>query len=155
MDMQKYKQSFLEASETGSRVLILKAGEQCDCFNPKELLNSEPNPKCGKCFGTGTTRTLIYTTKIRHDSDSDNSQKHYERLDLNKSINDFRCFFMPETYKHINTMDLIATLDDEERNINSIYRVVSKEKFKANDFVFYEVIGERINYTSEVSIDDR
>lgn len=153
--MDKYKQSFIEASETGSKVLILKAGEQCDCFEPKELLNSEPNPKCGKCFGTGHRRTLIFTTKIRHDSESNNSTKNYETLDLNKSINDYRCFFMPEQYKFITTMDLIATLDDEEKNISSIYKVISTEKFKANDFVFYEVIGEKINYTSEVSIDDR
>lgn len=155
MDMQKYKQSFIEASETGSRVLILKAGDQCDCYDPKDLLNSEPNPKCGKCFGTGNKRTLIYTTKIRHDSDSNGSSKHYESLDLNRSINDFRCFFMPEAYKDVNTMDLIATLNDDEVSINSIYKVVNKEKFQANDFVFYEIIGERINYTSEVSIDDR
>lgn len=153
--MDKYKQSFIEASETGSRVLILKAGEQCDCFEPKELLNSEPNPKCGKCFGTGNRRILIFTTKIRHDSDASLSDKNYEKMDLNKSINDYRCFFMPEQYKFIGTMDLIATLDDEEQNISSIYKVISTEKFKANDFVFYEVIGEKINYTSEVSIDDR
>lgn len=152
--MDNYKQIFSDASKTGSKVLILKAGKRCDCHDPEDLLNSEPDPKCKKCFGTGVTRNLIFTTNIRHDSKGGNGITNYERLDLNKSINDFRCFFMPEEYKFVTTRDLIATLEDNEKDILSIYRVISVEKFKANDFIFYEMIGEKINYVPEVNIND-
>lgn len=143
----KYKSDFEKICSTGTPVLVLKKRQECNCYSKEELLDSEPNPYCPKCFGTGYERTYITTENIRHEPQSN----YYEKTIYNSTINDIRIFFMPEKYKFITTEDLIATLD-ENNKIISIYEVVNKEKYNAEEFVYYEIYGKKLNFLSNIEV---
>lgn len=143
----KYKQDFEKLCSTGVPVVILKKEKECDCYSKSELIDSEPNPYCEKCFGTGYERMQIFTEKIRHEVQSNGTGTYYEKTVYNPSINEIRIFFMPEQYKFITTEDLIATLD-EDNKIVSIYEVVNKERYNAEEFVYYEIYGKKLNFVS-------
>lgn len=148
----KYKKDFEKISLTGVPILILKKNKKCDCFYEDELIDSEPNPYCNKCYGTGYERSLIITEKIRHEIQTNGTGTYYEQTIYNTTLNEIRVFFLPETYKFVTTEDLLATLDDSEKNINSIYRVVNKERYNAEDFVYFEVYGEKINFLPKIEV---
>jgi len=63
----QYSLKFKEASRTGSKCLWLKAIENCDCYDEDRLVDSEPDPKCPKCYGFGKIRQAILTDKIRNE----------------------------------------------------------------------------------------
>lgn len=147
----KYKKDFDKIMATGVPVVILKNKNKCDCYSEEELIDSEPSPYCPKCYGTGYERNIILTDKIRHEVQTNGTGTYYEKTIYNTSINEIRVFFMPEFYKFISTEDLIGTLDDTEKNIVSIYKVVNKERYNAEDFVYYEIYGEKLNFLSNLS----
>lgn len=146
----KYQNDFDKISSTGMPVLILKNKKECDCYSREELLDSEPNPYCSKCYGTGYERTKIITENIRHEVLSSGS-KYYEKTFYNTTINDYRIFFMPEKYKFITTEDLICTLD-ENNKIISVYKVINKERYNAETFVYYEIYGQKLNFLPNVEV---
>lgn len=153
LSTEKYKIDFERISKTGRPVLILKKSSRCDCYDPNELIDSEPNPYCEKCMGTGYLRNYIFTENIRHEPLNEVSNKNSEILVYNSSINEKRIFFFPERYSFLTTEDLIATIYNDE--ILSIYKVVSKEIYNAEDFYYLEIIGKKINFTSKLSLKDK
>lgn len=142
--MIDYSLKFKEASLTGSQVLILKATTQCDCFDPEELINSEPDPNCLKCLGTGCKRQAFLTEKVRNEI-YNVYQANFEITDKNKTINEQRKFYLPEYYREIGTEDLIVLLDPD-LNIVTVYEITNREEFRHHDFIFFEFIGKKINY---------
>lgn len=142
MSYEYYKKRFEEASDTGRKVLILKADGTCDCFNPNDLTNSEPNPKCNECFGTGKFRTMIRTEKIRYEL---NVETYKEYLGLTRETFDVYSFFFPEYYGHLTNADIIVTFDEKEVAI-AAFEIVNIEKFVKDKFVYYEVFGRKITY---------
>lgn len=147
----KYKSDFEKLCSTGTPVLLLKKKKECNCYSKDELLDSEPNPYCNKCFGTGYERTYIITENIRHEVQTNGTGTYYEKTIYNSTINDIRIFFMPEQYKFLTTEDLIATLD-ENNKIISIYKIVNKEKYNAEEFIYYEIYGKKLNFLSDVEV---
>lgn len=147
----KYKSDFEKLCSTGMPVLILKKKKECNCYSKDELIDSEPNPYCIKCFGTGYERIQITTEKIRHEVQTSGTGTYYEKTIYNSSINEKRIFFMPEQYKFLTTEDLIATLD-ENNKIISIYKIVNKERNNAEEFVYYEIYGEKLNFLSNIEV---
>ena len=61
----QYSIRFKEASRTGSKCLWLKAVKKCDCYDEDRLIDSEPDPKCPKCYGLGKIRQAILTDKMK------------------------------------------------------------------------------------------
>lgn len=149
----KYSLKFKEASETGSKVLLLKGIEKCDCFSEDRLIDSEPDPHCPKCFGTGLKRQAFLTSKIRNEINNAYSQQ-FENTDKNTTINEKRKFFFPVFYEPITTEDYICLLDINERTIISVYKVVNKEQFRDHDFVFYEIVGKKVNFVKKFTMTD-
>lgn len=145
----KYQSDFEKLCSTGAPVIILKKKKECDCYSKDELIDSEPNPYCPKCYGTGFERTLIQTENIRHEVQTNGTGTYYEKTIYNTTINEIRIFFLPEKYKFITTEDLIATLD-ENNEIISIYKVVNKERYNAEEFAYYEIYGEKLNFLSNI-----
>ena len=151
--LNKYSYRFKEASETGSKILWLKATCKCDCFDENRLIDSEPDPKCPKCYGTGMKRQAIFTDKIRNEINNAYNQQ-FETTNFNTTINEKRKFYIPEFYKEMNTEDLLCFLDKDERTINSVYKVVNKEEFRDHDFIFYEIVGKKLNFLNKFTLDD-
>ena len=145
---EKYKLDFERASKTGRPVLILKKGSLCNCHDPNELTESEPNPYCEKCFGTGYLRNFILTENIRHEPLNDVTKNNSEILVYNSSINEKRIFFLPERHSFITTEDLIATIYNNE--VLSVYKVVNKEIYNAEDFCYLEIVGSKINFIPNI-----
>lgn len=150
----KLKKDFDAVSSTGSSVIILKKNKKCDCYDPTELLDSEPNPYCEKCFGTGYTRKIILTEKIRHEPYSDSRSLNLENTLYNTSINDYRIFFMPQLYSFLSTEDLIVVIDGDNKDVTSLYKIVNKERYNADDFVYYEIFGKKIVFSTEMKFGD-
>lgn len=144
-----YEQRFKKSSETGTQVFWLKSKGVCDCFDSDNLINSEPDPRCLKCFGTGNTRNVILTSKIRNEIQNKRAES-FEDTMKNSTINERRKFYVPEIYKEMSTTDLIVFLDSDLTPI-SLYKIINKEQFKAEDFIFYEITGEKINFIPELT----
>lgn len=145
---KSYEKKFKTSSETGERVLWLKKNTPCDCFDSDSLIHSEPNPICLKCFGTGYTRQIIYTSKIRNEIQNQRAES-FEETYKNSTINERRRFYIPELYREMSTTDLIIFLDSDLTPI-SIYKIINKEQFRTEDFIFYEITGEKINFVSSL-----
>ena len=149
----KYKIDFEKICQTGTPVLILKKGERCDCYDPTELINSEPKPYCKKCFGLGYVRNYFFTENIRHEPLSEYGKNTSEVTLYNSTINNKRIFFFPERYFFITTEDLIATFNNDK--IISVYKVINKEIYNVNDFAYAEIIGEKINFISTLNLKEK
>ena len=148
----KLKKDFDLASSTGTPIVILKKQDRCDCYSDTELLDSEPNSYCNKCYGTGYKRNIIITSNIRHEVLTSNFN-NYEKTVYNTSINDYRIFFMPQQYSFLTTEDLIANIDVDNNTIIALYKIVNKERYNAEDFVYYEIYGKKLNFTPEIEVE--
>lgn len=138
--------SFDSISNTGEKVLILKAMENCDCFVKNSLVNSEPNPKCHKCLGTGKIRNIFLSERIRTQNEGKNS-KEIENKDGYSLSKDNELFFFKHYYDFINNDDLICTLDFNSKSPHKLYNVTSKQTFIYKDFYFLEVTGDKIQFS--------
>lgn len=142
---------FEKASNTGREIFILFAKDQCDCYNPKDLVNSEPNPTCSKCFGTGKTRTNIKTEKVRYQIYNDggnileNQDKNQTQYSDEKLV-----FFLPAKYINVSNEELFCTLKEGTIECDKLYRIVNIVPFFCEGFIFYEAYGEKINLAPEV-----
>ena len=143
--MGYYEKKFKDASSTGRSVVILKADGDCECFEKDSLINSEPNPRCKLCLGTGKHRVQIKTEEIRYELSTGSDGQQYEILDYTKSTSDVYSFFFPKHYSFIENSDIIVTFDDNGIPYTA-FEVINKEKFVKNDFVYYEVFGRKITY---------
>lgn len=137
---------FKKASETGKPVIILKSLGDCDCFDKKSLLHSEPNPHCPKCLGTGKKRLKITTEKIRYDYVTQSSDVLNSVLD---TTNDSFTFFMPFIYHSLTNEDLIITTDSNPKT----FEVTNKFEFVHEDFSYVEIVGKKIPFVSGVAYD--
>ena len=152
--MSFYKEQFNKISESGKEVIILKATEDCDCFDKDSLLNSEPEINCKKCFGTGKFRIYIETEKIRYELGSSGNLGYFEKEDLNKATYDVYSFYFPEQYHYINNDDLLV-IKNEKDELYIAFEIINKEFFKNKDFVYYEVFVIKINYLNLEVINER
>lgn len=149
----KYSLKFKEASLTGSKVLILKGTTKCDCYDENRLIDSEPKPDCPKCFGTGLQRQAILSSKIRNEINNAYNQQ-FETTDKNTTINEKRKFYFPLFYSEITTEDYLCLLDADEKTIISVYKIINKEQFRDYDFIFYEIVGKKINFIKKFKLED-
>ena len=54
----------------------------------------------------------------------------------------------------MNTEDLICLLKEDEKTIVSVYKIVNREEFRDHDFIFYEIIGRKINFIKKFELSD-
>jgi len=54
----------------------------------------------------------------------------------------------------MNTEDLICLLKEDEKTIVSVYKIVNREEFRDHDFIFYEIIGRKVNFIKGFKIED-
>ena len=149
----QYSIRFKEASRTGSKCLWLKAVKNCDCYDEDRLIDSEPDPKCPKCYGLGKIRQAILTDKIRNEINNSYISQ-FEKTKFTTSINEDRKFYVDKLYQDMNTEDLICLLKEDEKTIVSVYKIVNREEFRDHDFIFYEIIGRKINFIKKFEISD-
>lgn len=140
-----YSEKFKKISETGKEVIILKAVEDCDCFEKDNLLNSEPDINCKFCFGTGKRRFIIETEKIRYEIGSNGELGYQERINLNKTTFDTYSFYFPSQYYYLNNDDIIV-ITDCKNTLTMAFEIINKETYKKDDFIYYEVFARKINY---------
>lgn len=151
--MSSYEKQFERISSTGRPVLILKAIDDCECFEKNNLLNSEPDINCPLCFGTGKKRLVIETEKIRYELGTSGNLSHLEKIDFNKATFDIYSFYFPAYYEFLNNNDIIITFD-ENGNLEIAFEIQNKEKFVNNNFVYYEVFAQKINYLNLEDINE-
>lgn len=145
-----YKEQFKNASETGRSILILKSSSDCDCYNKNSLIDSEPNPKCPKCYGTGKKRILIKTPKLRYELSSSGKTGYLESQDLIKTTNEIYSFYLDEYLGFVNNEDIFITFDEDGKPI-AAFEVSNREKFVYYDFVYYEYFAKKLTYLPEVN----
>ncbi|MGL5719130.1 hypothetical protein [Cetobacterium sp.] len=133
-------------SETGEKVLLLKSMGDCDCYIKDSLVNSEPDPKCHKCVGTGKIRGIFLTEKIRTQNERKNSTEPEDKDGYSLS-KDNELFFFKDYYDFINNDDLICTLEFNSTKPLKLYKITSKQTFIYNNFYFLEVTGEKIQFS--------
>ncbi|MGL6098609.1 MAG: hypothetical protein ACRC0G_03175 [Fusobacteriaceae bacterium] len=129
------------ASSTGQSVFILKAVENCDCHDENDLFNSEPNPHCKKCFGTGKERLIIKTANMRFDYGTSKNMA-VGNENITENFEDTTYFYMPEVYQTVNNTDVIVVPTNPIR----FYEVENTLPNVYKDFRFFEVIGKKIPY---------
>lgn len=137
METTKLKEKFQAASETGKNIIILKAMEECDCFDKNDLLNSEPDPHCTKCYGTGKTRLKIITEKVRFDYITSK-----ETTSIIENIEDDVAFYLGEIYSSINNEDIFIIPGKSMK----CYSVQDTIPNIYNDFMFLEILGKKIPF---------
>lgn len=137
----KVVEDFKSASSTGKSVILLKAISDCDCFNSNDLFNSEPDPHCTKCYGTGKKRLKIITEKIRFDYQGNNNTSK-ESNSIIENYEDKVVFYLPEIYHSVNNLDIIAIPTEPMR----CYVVENTFPNIYNDFRYYEVLGKKIPF---------
>lgn len=136
---------FDSISKTGEKVLILKSMGDCNCFVKDSLVNSEPDPKCPKCLGTGKIRGLFLTEKIRTQNERKTSTESEDK-DGYALSKDNELFFLKNYYDFINNDDLICTFQFNSNKPLKLYKVTSKQNFIFNKFYFLEITGEKIQF---------
>ncbi len=149
--MNYYKEQFEQAAKTGRSVLILKSVGNCDCLDTDSLINSEPDPKCKKCYGTGKTRISIKTPKIRYELSNSGKYGYLESIDLTKTTNEIYSFYLFDTFGFVNNEDIIVIFD-ELGNVLSAFEVVNRETFTYDEFVYYEYFGKKIQFMPKVDL---
>ena len=135
---------------TGKQVLLLKAGNSCDCYSANIL--NEPDIHCDKCFGTGFLRTKILTEKIRYGFLDIKKDTNLEKQNYEKIKNSIQIFYFPFNYEHIDFKDIIVTLKHDSNNKilkpikEEIYfKVLDKKENVINNFKYIKVVAEKIN----------
>ena len=120
--------------------MILKSNGRCDCFSQGRLVNSEPDPFCKKCFGTGDIRIKILTPKLRKDPLIVPGEiDEFEKVSLTDYI-----FFLPSNFNFVTNKDIIATLNDEDSSkLEIFYEVCEKTKYTTGEFSYYEVLARK------------
>lgn len=137
----KVLKDFQDASKTGKSVILLKAIGDCDCFNPNDLFNSEPDPHCEKCFGTGKKRLRVITEKIRFDYQGYNNSSN-ESTSIVENYEDKVVFYLPEIYNSVNNLDIIAIPTEPLR----CYAIENTFPHIYNGFTYFEVMGKKIPF---------
>lgn len=149
VDSIKTRKDFENISTTGEEVLILKASEtKCDCYDDRNLINSEPDPYCKKCFGTGVYRNKILSNKIRYAVDT----KKTESVNPNTYLKEKVIFYFNENYSFLSNKDILCIFNCERTSVEKMYRIVSKQKMQADDFVYYKIVGNKINYIQKIEV---
>lgn len=136
-------QNFFEKiNSTGAQFLLFKALSDCFCFKKDgDIFEQIPLPTCKKCFGSGLTRKIILTEKIRY------------TLELQeKKEENFATLYFNSVFK-ISTKDVIAFLETDHENevlkpLKPTYfcKVVFVKPFQAEKLKFYEVIVKKIDF---------
>ncbi|MGL5714994.1 MAG: hypothetical protein ACRCX2_18405 [Paraclostridium sp.] len=143
---------FLGASQTGKEIFILKAIGQCDCFDPDDLINSEPDPHCLNCFGTGQERVQIKTDKLRYDYTSNTSNSKIND-DIIESTEELFVFYIPTTGTYSGLMldndDIVYTTDTNSK----FFEVINRFEYILNDFSYHEVVAKKIPHINGVVTD--
>ena len=142
--------SFDSISDTGDKVIVLKAVGDCDCYTKGSLVNSEPNPRCKKCLGTGKIRTIYLTENIRSENKKRGSSSKEDR-DGYTLVEEDELFFFKNYYDFLNNDDLICVVDFNLKSPQKLYNITSKQKFKYNNFYFLEVVGKKIQFSYNMS----
>ncbi|MGL5315226.1 MAG: hypothetical protein ACRCX2_19755 [Paraclostridium sp.] len=148
MSKTKIHLNFDAASATGEELYILKAVNDCTCYDKKDLFNSEPDPHCKKCFGTGKERLIIKTAKTRFDYTT-YTQTNSNDVNITENFDDKTAFFLPEIYQTINNMDIIVVPSNPIR----FYKIENTLPNIYQNFRFFEVVGKKIPFMN-VSIGD-
>ncbi|MGL4988288.1 MAG: hypothetical protein ACRCX2_37070 [Paraclostridium sp.] len=132
---------FDTASSTGQSVYLLKALNDCECHDKNDLFNSEPDPHCKKCFGTGKERLVVKTANMRFDYGTSKNAST-STTDLIENFEDITYFYMPEVYQTVNNTDIIVV----PTNPVKFYEVENTLPNIYESFRFFEVIGKKIPY---------
>ena len=98
-------------------------------------------------------RQAILSSKIRNEMNNAYNQQ-FETTDKNTTINEKRKFYFPLFYSKITTEDYLCLLDIDEKSIISVYKVINKEQFRDHDFVFYEIVGKKINFIKKFKLEN-
>ena len=93
------------------------------------------------------------SSKIRNEINNAYNQQ-FETTDKNTTINEKRKFYFPLFYSEITTEDYLCLLDADEKTIISVYKVINKEQFRDHDFIFYEIVGKKINFIKKFKLED-
>ncbi|MGL5715863.1 MAG: hypothetical protein ACRCX2_22790 [Paraclostridium sp.] len=141
MAKSSIEKDFDAASNTGQSVYLLKALDNCTCYNEEDLFNSEPDPHCKKCFGAGKERLVVKTANIRFDYGT-SKDVSTGNVDLIENFEDTTYFYMPEIYQTVNNMDVIVVPTNPIR----FYEVENTLPNAYVDFKFFEVVGKKIPY---------
>lgn len=141
MNKSKIHSDFDAASNTGESVYILKAVANCTCYDKNDLFNSEPDPHCKKCFGTGKERVVIKTANSRFDY-SNYKQTNTNDVNITENYDDTTSFYLPEVYQTVNNMDIIVV----PSNPIKFYKVENTLPNIYKDFRFFEIIGKKIAF---------
>ena len=135
---------------SGKKVLLLKAGNLCNCASQNIL--AEHNIHCPKCLGTGKIRTSILTEKIRYGFLDIKKDTNIEKQTYEKIKNSIHVFYFPFNYEHINMSDIIVTLKHNSKNEimlplkkETYYKVIDFIEDVYNDFKYLKIVGEKIN----------
>jgi hypothetical protein len=141
MTRGKVHNDFQIASATGEELYLLKAIKDCSCYNKNDLFNSEPDPHCKKCFGTGKERLIIKTAKSRFDYAS--YQKTNKNEDnITENFDDKTSFYLPEVYQTVDNKDILVIRSNPIR----YYKVENTFSNIYQDFRFFEIIGKKISF---------
>ncbi|MGL6099128.1 MAG: hypothetical protein ACRC0G_05860 [Fusobacteriaceae bacterium] len=135
------EKDFDAASHTGQSVYLLKAIGDCECHDEEDLFNSEPDPHCKKCFGTGKERLVIKTANIRFDYGTSKEMSNNDD-NITENFEDTTYFYMPEIYQTVTNMDVIVVPTNPIR----YYEVENTLPNVFENFKFFEVIGKKIPY---------
>lgn len=142
-------EKFKEASETGVKVLILKAIGKCDCYDEEDLSNSEPDPTCQKCYGTGLKRIRVTSEKIRFNSKSESASKtSMENGGLLKGTRETYVFYFSSKYGFLSNKDYICLFEEDAENskVNRVFEIKNKAHLIYENFSYYEVYGTKVDY---------
>lgn len=139
--MSKIHNEFNAASNTGESIFLLKAIGDCDCFDPNDLFNSEPDPHCKKCFGSGKKRLVVKTANTRFDY-TGYKQTDSGEVNITENYDDTTAFYLPEIYQTVNNMDILVV----PSNPIKFYKVENTLPNIYMDFRFFEVIGKKIAF---------
>lgn len=110
---------------------------------------------CDKCFQIGSFYSVVITEPVRIDINSTPYSNSGNILDYqfipidNKSY----CVFLSSKYENITDLDLFCMLDDNEKTIKSVFRILGKEKFSYGSFSYYKVVISNILNSKLVGVE--
>ncbi|MGL4998090.1 MAG: hypothetical protein ACRC5T_03905 [Cetobacterium sp.] len=138
--------SFKELSDAGLNVTFLKSDGVCVCYDPKSLINSEPDPYCEKCLGTGKKRTIVKSEKLRYQNLSNSSLRTDEGLF--KTVEESLLLFAYEHYGIFDSEDMIFVSGANE---NVLYEIEDKKPFVYHDFKFLEFYCKKVKFSKRIT----